>query len=260
MSDFESKGVSDDPDKRGGNIQWVGIILILVGLAFLGRNLVPAWVFRWEMILFTIGLLIGIRQQFNGTGWFVMMAIGGVSMLDMIFPVFNKSQFTWATVAIVIGLYLIIRPGTKPVHRRRHEADRSSGFDSRDSYQSPAGFQAEGENTYSEVIDAVSVFSGIKKVVTSKDFRGGEIVSVLGGAEIDLSKADIKGRVRLEATNILGGTELIIPPNWHVKSEVVAILGGVEDKRDPHFLRGEPDKILFLEGVCILGGIEIKSY
>lgn len=255
MEDFERRHTGAR-DRNLNGPKWTGIILILVGLAFLMRNLVPEfprWIFRWEMILVSIGLVVGIRHQFRGAGWFIMVAIGGISMLDLILPIFNKPQFTWATIAIVTGLYLILKPGT------RSENSYSSGSHAAAPDASASSFSGR-EYISGEVLDATSVFGNVKKVVVSKNFRGGEIVAVMGGAEIDLSRADIIGRVRLDATNIMGGTELVVPSDWDVQSNVVAILGGVEDKRDPRFLRIEPGKILVLEGVCLLGGIEIKSY
>lgn len=262
MKDFESRYSGTGRERRNPDgTKWTGILLILIGLVFFGRSVFPEflkWIFRWEMILVTIGLLVGIRHQFRGFGWFIMVAIGGISMLDLIFPLFNKPQFTWATIAIVSGLYLILRPGTK-LDFNRYGDPAGSGAPYASSGKEH--FYTESESAIpTEKISATSIFGNIKKVVVSKDFRGGEIVAVMGGAEIDLSRADIKGRVRLEATNIMGGTELVVPPTWHIQSEMVAILGGVEDKRDPHFLRIEPDKVLVLEGVCLLGGIEIKSY
>jgi len=255
MEDFEHRHTGAR-DKNLNGPKWTGIILILVGLAFLLRNLVPEfprWIFRWEMILISIGLIVGIRHQFRGAGWFIIVAIGGISMLDLILPIFNKPQFTWATIAIVTGLYLILKPGARP--------GESYGPGSRTwAPDASASSFSDREYISGEVLNATSVFGNVKKVVVSKSFRGGEIVAIMGGAEIDLSKADISGRVRLDATNIMGGTELVIPSDWDIQSNIVAVLGGVEDKRDPRFLRIEPGKILVLEGVCLMGGIEIKSY
>ncbi len=268
MEDFERRHTGEQVKNPDGP-KWTGIILILVGLAFLMRNILPEfprWIFRWEMILISIGLIVGIRHQFRGAGWFIMVAIGGISMLDLIFPVFNKPQFTWATIAIVTGLYLILRPGTKSggdsFTSGAHTWSQDTSEWSQGASEWSQGTSSFGKREYvsGEVLNTTSIFGSVKKVVVSKSFRGGEIVAIMGGAEIDLSKADISGRARLNATNIMGGTELIVPSDWNVQSNVVAVLGGVEDKRDPRFLRIEPGKILVLEGVCLLGGIEIKSY
>ena len=269
MDNFDTR--TPGAENQGQNLngpKWTGIVLIVIGIVFLGRNLVPdltRWLFRWEIVLITIGVLVGIRQQFRGVGWFIMVAIGSISMLDLIIPAYSKPQFTWATIAIAIGLYLILKPGTRLDFDKTFSVggEGTQGFDSGSGspgYTSYDPFATDQGSAFREKINATSVFSNVKKVIMSKDFRGGEVVVIMGGAEIDLSKADITGRIRLQATNIMGGTELIVPPNWHVQSEMIAILGGVEDKRDPRFLRIEPHKVLVLEGVSMLGGIEIKSY
>jgi predicted membrane protein len=111
-----------------------------------------------------------------------------------------------------------------------------------------------------EFLEAVSVFGGTKKTVFSKDFRGGDVVAFIGGVEINLSQADMQGRVVLEVTQILGGTKLIVPAHWDVVSEMVAVFGGIEDKRMQHSSQIQPDKILILRGASVFGGIEIQSF
>jgi predicted membrane protein len=84
-------------------------------------------------------------------------------------------------------------------------------------------------------------------------------VNFFGGSEINLMQADIKGRVKIEVVQVFGGTKIIVPANWIVQSEMLAIFGGIEDKRPPQ-LNTIPDKILIIEGTSIFGGIDIKSF
>jgi hypothetical protein len=58
---------------------------------------------------------------------------------------------------------------------------------------------------------------------------------------------------------LFGGSNLIVPDDWKVKSEVVSILGGFSDKR---LIVPNPDteKTLLVKGVVIFGGLELKSY
>ncbi|HZH94371.1 MAG TPA: LiaF domain-containing protein, partial [Flavisolibacter sp.] len=104
------------------------------------------------------------------------------------------------------------------------------------------------------------VFGGIKKIVLSKNFKGGDLVNFMGGSEINLTQADFSGRIRIETTNVFGGTKLIVPPTWDVQSEVVAVFGGVDDKRQLIGTGVDPNKVLVIEGTCIFGGIEIRSF
>lgn len=111
-----------------------------------------------------------------------------------------------------------------------------------------------------EYINITNVLGGSKKRVESRNFKGGEALSFMGGCEIDLSQSDIQGRVTLDITQILGGTKLIVPSHWEVVSEMSSILGGIDDKRilAPHLKTGQ--KTLVLKGVSLLGGIDIRTY
>jgi predicted membrane protein len=112
----------------------------------------------------------------------------------------------------------------------------------------------------SEYLDVVAVFGGIKKNVQSKNFKGGEIVSFMGGSEINFMHADIQQPIELEVNNVFGGTKLIIPSNWDVKNEISAVFGGVEDKRNFSNAVPESNKRIVLKGACVFGGIEVTNY
>ena len=85
------------------------------------------------------------------------------------------------------------------------------------------------------------------------------MTNIFGGTEIDLSQADLMGTAVLDVTALFGGATLIVPSNWNVISEAVAIMGEVKDKR---VMKGLPEtnKTLLIKGTVIFGGIDIKSF
>ena len=62
-----------------------------------------------------------------------------------------------------------------------------------------------------------------------------------------------------EGTQIFGGTKIIVPAHWEVKSDMTAIFGGIDDKRAPS-PTVDHSKVLVLDGTSIFGGIELVSY
>jgi hypothetical protein len=59
---------------------------------------------------------------------------------------------------------------------------------------------------------------------------------------------------------MFGGSKLIIPDNWVVKSDMFSIFGGFNDKRTIKPEKADHKNILYLKGAVIFGGIEIKSF
>ncbi len=122
------------------------------------------------------------------------------------------------------------------------------------------GFSSTREGYSSEdFIDTTAIFGGIHKKILSKNFKGGDITTLMGGTELDLSQSDFTGTARLDVTQIMGGTKIIVPSTWEVRSDVTALFAGFEDKRQQPAI-ANPDKLLVLQGVSIFGGIELKNY
>jgi predicted membrane protein len=273
-----------------------GFILIAVGAVLLLHRLdfflFPGWLFSWPMILIVVGLFIGAKHQYRNPAWFILVAIGTVFLAERFYPMIHASRYIWPILFIVFGLYMIFgrnrhhryttwqnsdnpNPGTAPFGPGNSNGASTSpdapvtgsnaATDYPGSYKNPtdsaSSFTPPAYTSYtSDYLSSTSVFGGVKKNIISKNFQGGEIVTFLGGAEINLSQADIQGRVILDVTQVLGGTKIIVPPHWDVISEVAAVFGGVEDKR---FLQPgviDHNKVLVIRGTSFLGGIDIRSY
>ncbi|NEM96093.1 LiaF transmembrane domain-containing protein [Pontibacter burrus] len=260
------KGWKNRSDNRSGRVMG-GLVLILVGVVLLAYKMnivfLPRWFFSWQMIPILVGLFIGFRHSFRNPGWILPVALGVIFLIDDYVPGISFRNYLWPIVIIVIGLWVML----KPRHSTRHYDDYNIGKTATPPYpvtgtqsnteNAPAGDQA---NYSQDHLDSTAIFGGVKRNVISKNFKGGEVVSVFGGNEINLSQADIQHPVVIDTTQVFGGTSLIIPPHWEVKSEVVAILGGISDKR-PLLPGGyDPNKVIILKGTALFGGLDIKSY
>ncbi len=225
-----------------------GIILILVGSLFFARKLgmeFPDWIFSWPMFFIALGFYVGGKHNFSNPSWLILVALGSILMIERFYPSIQIHEFFWPVVLIAIGAFLIVKPRKNKYARWINAKEMANCVSS---------------ETNENRIEILAVMGGVKKVVLSKDFIGGEINCVMGGAEINLTQADILGTAVLEINNVFGGTKLLVPANWEVQSEVAVVLGGVEDKRSQHANNSLELKRLILKGNCIFGGIDIKSY
>ncbi|CAN5754870.1 DUF5668 domain-containing protein [soil metagenome] len=272
---------------RSGKVL-AGTIVVGIGILLLFKQMgiwfFPAWLVSWPMILIVVGLVAGAKSNFRSFGWVIPVMIGGFFMLDRVFPWISFKPIFWPLLIIGLGLYLILGRG----HRWHHRGNR---WNSPDYPPSPPAYGPATSSFYEPVPDpyiytpetgapqsppppppasplgqdnpeflkTVAVMGGVKKNVLSKNVTGGDIVTFLGGTQINMTQADIKGRVEFEVTQIFGGTKLIVPSHWDISTEMVAILGGIEDKRshNPHI---DKSKLLVIKGTSLFGGIEIQSY
>lgn len=230
---------------KKNNKQWFGVMLIIIGLLFLANTFelpMPDWFFSWPMLIIGIGLYSGIASKFKDWSWLVMIAIGFVFIID---DITGRDIKAFSLLIPAVMIYYGIRFVTKS-SKKVHVYDEFTG-------------EVTEHTSDGDRLSLVAAFAGNKKIIVSKNFKGGEIVSVFGGNEINLINADFEGTIKLEIVSVLGGTKLIVPANWQIKTEMISVFGGFDDKRNQINLTTS-DKILIIEGVNIFSGIDIRSY
>ncbi len=242
-----------EPKKEGNSFRsghvLGGMIIVAVGSILLARQVgvdLPFYLFTWPMILIVLGIYIGARHNFRNPGWLIPVGIGSAFLLDRIVPDIEFAKFIWPVLIICFGIAMMLRSRWR---------NRDNVFKRWEREASTLDHSQEG------FFESVIIFGENKKQILSKDFRGGESVCVFGGVEINLTQADINGRVSLELVQVFGGTKLIVPAHWKIETEeMVSIFGGLNDKRQLQNTTPDQSKVLVLKGTSIFGGIDIKSF
>lgn len=227
---------------------WAGIVLVAGGLLWLAHAMhapLPDWLFHWPSILILVGVYILGKHGTRKPSGFIVLAVGAVFMAERALPGLSIHHLMWPAVIIIVGLFMMLNPW-------KRKFNRHSG--------NTMAFSGDTEFSQEEILNVNAVFGGIDKHIISKNFKGGQVNCVFGGAELNLMQADIQGVVYLEVNTVFGGIELSVPAHWNVKSEITAILGGVDDKRAMQPTELSADKVLILKGNAVFGGIEIKGY
>ena len=219
----------------------IGIVLILIGIAFIGRTLdffphrIMHHVFSWEMILIVLGIIFISTRENKTTGW-ILLLIGLVFLIpDVVHIPFAVRRLFWPSILIVIGLIIILR--------------------------STAVKRDTGKTNSADYIDDIAILGGGDKVITSENFKGGKVTAFFGGSKIDLTKAKLApGQNVIDVFCMFGGSALIVPENWNVKVDVISIFGGFSDKR--HIKTDttmDVGKEIIIKGFVMFGGGEIKN-
>ncbi len=221
-----------------------GLVIVAVGLALLAAqtgffSIGMVWHF-WPMIFIAIGLGKLFGGSCNWVSSIFLILLGGLLMLHE-FGRFNYGLWQlWPLFIISAGAELFWKAWTNP----RAVVDDDG---------KPLSLASE--------VNATNIFGGSESRIASKDFRGGQVIAIFGGFEIDLSRAEIAGdSARIEATAVFGGGEIRVPPHWNVVVRGVGIFGGYSD--ETHHIPpegGAPAKILYVEGAAIFGGVAVKN-
>lgn len=216
----------------------IGVALLVFGAALLLDNfgLLNAWyiIRLWPAGLIVLGLAMFLQAhrvagRVGGAFW---MFIGVWLLLGNLRIIRLAIWDLWPVPLVIAGGYLI----WQAVNGRTRPED------------------LEGEKTFS----ALAVLGGVGRKINSSDFRGGEATALLGGCKIDLRDADIAaGEAVIDVFAFWGGIEMSIPSGWAVVNRVTPVLGGADDHTRPPTVPNP--KRLVVRGLCVMGGVEIKS-
>jgi len=225
----------------------VGLLLIIAGaLIFFDLFNIFSFPFRyyifsWKTLLIAIGIIALISNRNKVVG-VVLIALGFVFWSQDIFNYhYSFSNVFWPLVFIGIGIILIF-------NRRTACPGRICGERTTD------------ENISNDFFEDLAVFGGGTRNVVSKDLKGGQITAIFGGSDIVLKEAQPAPNCIIDVFVLFGGTKLIVPDDWVIKSDVVSIFGGFNDKRNIASSQIDSNKVIRIKGLVVFGGGEIKSY
>lgn len=218
-----------------------GIVLLVLGLGLIFNyfNLIPFQLhnilFSWQALLILIGIIMLISRENRFTGY-ILIGLGIFFLVPRIIDVPDGySKLFWAVSLVILGLLIIFRAS---LFKEKEHLTVDDNF-----------------------INDLNIFGGHERKINSGAFKGGKITSIFGGGTYDLSYSQLATGVHvLDMVNIFGGAKLIVPSDWDVKIDVVAIFGGFGDKRkNLPSLTEKSSKQLLIKGIAVFGGGEITS-
>lgn len=224
----------------------LGVVLILIGIAVFFKSLgifpyeTEQIIFSWQMLLIAIGVIM-ISSSRSRIGGLILILIGGFFLLEEFSGLSGEVRsLFWAFFFIFIGLVIMFRAFRMPLYRRHWHSPVSDSLD---------------------YVDEIAIFGGSEKRIHSQNFCGGHMTNIFGGSTFDFSDARLaSGKHVLDVVSVFGGFKLIVPPDWNIKLEVTAILGGVSDKRTRVNENLSEENVLIVRGIAIFGGGEIKNF
>jgi len=219
----------------------LGLLIVAFGLALTADNLGYADagdILRyWPLLLVAFGLarLLGTTCASSRISGAIMVLIGVWLSAEELFGFELELRRWWPLFLVAIGgliLYRAMRGGASP--------------------NGPEPYTTT-DGTFSEV----AVWSGKVRRIASSAFRRADLTAIMGGVEVDLRSASTGGQEAvIDVFAWWGGIEITVPPDWAVSNQVVAFMGGAEDKST-----GTQDarNRLVVRGFVVMAGIEIKT-
>ena len=216
-----------------------GGFIILLGVFFTLDNLNIldfGQAFRlWPLALIVIGLVTFMQAKTTpghvaGGAW---LAVGTLLLLSSLRILPFRIWDLWPLILVFAGGYVVWQALGGDSQRLAGAAPSSS-------------------------ISALAVMGGVHRSSNALDFRGGELTAIMGGCEVDLTRASIQnGEAVIDVFAVWGGIDIRVPQDWTVIGKVVPLLGAFEDKTVPPADGGL--KRLVVRGVVVMGGVEVKN-
>ena len=222
---------------------YLGIIFILIGIGAIFKqlglwdlsNIIFTW---WPLILIGSGVSQLGKRSVSKTSGITLIVIGILFQMRKL-SIINVSltKFFLPAIIIAIGVSMLF-----PRTLKKENFEFSKGEVDQD------------------VVDSLALFSTVKNRNISKNFRGGSLVALFGGVDLDLRDAYLLNPgARIDVTTAFGGVNIIVPPEWKVVVKGIPIFGGWSNKtRGKDYVNLEAP-ILNVHCFVAFGGVDIKD-
>jgi len=215
----------------------LGLFLMALGILFTLGNLdlidAGQYLRFWPVVLIAIGVQKLVAPG-GGARWgaWLWIGIGCWLLADHLGLVSVNFWRLWPGVAI---LFL----GAALVYRAVNPRQGLSGISH-------------------ETVNMFALMAGHVLTNNSTAFRGGDMVAVMGGCELDLRQADMAaGEAVIDTLAFMGGIEIKVPEDWTVVCKGLPMMGGFEDTTKPP--QGDTGKRLIVRGLALMGGVEVHN-
>lgn len=230
---------------------FLGIIVVFLGVIFTLGNVgiidSEDYLQYWPSLIIIYGVVKLFERHSTSTRLWasVWIVVGAALLLNNLDITYIRIWDYWPLLLVLMGIGMM--RGAFSRHRLGTSIEGST---------SPEGSKERDDSD--SVISGTAILGGYKCTNNSQDFRGGDLTAIMGGVELDLRDASIKGsEAVLDIFAFWGGVKIRIPEDWTVSLQAMPILGGFEDKTRPP--RSGAGKRLVLKGFAIMGGGEIDN-
>jgi hypothetical protein len=236
-----------------------GVLIVAAGVVLLldQQGLINAdrvFSYFWPVVLIAAGstMLLDCRGRGSRGIWgIILLAIGGLLVLENLGYAHIRFDTIWPLIIIGVGVLMIWQAA----------GPRMGGDGSASSlWSNMFNHWGRSESTESD-FNGIAILGGFKRRITTKKFKGGKVLSFMGGFQIDLRQADMEGdSATIEAMSVMGGGEIKVPAAWLVSMEGLSLFGAFVDETDQQSSNvSGPQKHLIMKGASLFGGIVVKN-
>ena len=211
------------------NLFW-GIVLIVVGILFLGRNM-NWWNFSiffegwWTLFLIVPSIISLVRKESMGTS-FLILVLGVLMLLA------SQNIIDWSTIWKVFLPIIIMVVGLSIIFGNR---------------------KAKTKKVKGNAKEYVAIFSGVDEMIgkIESDFK---VTSVFGGVELDMRDVKLEEDLIIDCFTLFGGIDIRLPKDVKVEVNGLPIFGGVENK----YRNNDEAKVtIYINHTTIFGGVDL---
>ncbi len=218
---------------------FLGFALIILGVVFSLEQL--GWIENardllryWPVLLIVVGLSKSLSpsDSFGRLSGFVFLVAGVWLLLAEWDLIWIELWDLWPLLLILIGARIAWQ-----------------GF-----------FRGQGTDPLASVVNSVAVLGGTARTSASPDFKGGDLVAVMGSCDVDLRRAEIlDSPAVIDAFTFWGGIDIRVPESWTVTVRGIPLLGGFDDETQPEAEPGGFRQELVVKGFAVMGGVEVRN-
>ncbi|MBO5197893.1 MAG: hypothetical protein J6B85_05145 [Lachnospiraceae bacterium] len=113
----------------------------------------------------------------------------------------------------------------------------------------------EEETKDTDCPEHYAIFGGRKFTCEGETYQGGEYTAVMGGIELDLSKAVIEKDISVTCKTVMGGIDLKVPNDINVSVSGTVVFGGMANMVPEN----RPGATIYLHAEGLMGGICVRA-